>query len=575
MADDELERQRLINKNLQLQLATTGGGGPETFDEGTSRQFKAMFDAVNSGDIMGFLKTAATEFPVAGSLNLRRGGRIFEKGGDELGQIATAVGTEEGRQKLKEGVGAFVDAAIDSPGVTAKAIGSGILEQGRKLVTDPIGTIEESPMGLALDVAPLPGLGAANPLKFIPKGLAGLTKMGARAAGEVVGGAAGFLSRTGIKTPRKIFRAGVEGGELADVTKATRRQSIPAPQAKKEILDAARKLKSEGSAEDLKRLDAILKKAKSANDVRFSISMADIGRDVEKILKSFKIEGGAQAVLSNPDRAFGRVFGGSRGDQRAIASVVELLSERRNFTSIEEVLALRQRLDVRRKRASLVGNSRADAFIKEVRNSVDAQLKKIPGMRERDLLISKRLTLLDDVSKGLANPNSTNEQVAKKMATLLKDNIGERKRLIDELQDFSDVPLEGRALGLATEAWEPQTLIAVTAGVGVAASGFNPWLWAAIPFTSPRGMAEIFQAAGATKRVINAAVKDAAEITRLAKISGIATKGLTYGMVASRLKDKGEQRDIRDTAAELQSRLSPTPLEGDVLKDLSGLRKSR
>ena len=38
MADDELERQRLINKNLQLQLATTGGGGPETFDEVTPIQ---------------------------------------------------------------------------------------------------------------------------------------------------------------------------------------------------------------------------------------------------------------------------------------------------------------------------------------------------------------------------------------------------------------------------------------------------------------------------------------------------------------------------------------------------------
>lgn len=488
------------------------------------------------------------------------------------GQVGTAFGllTSEGREQAAGTIREAGSAIAADPLGAAGHVALGAVNRFTDIASDPMGEFAKDPLGVGLEVGTAPGAGIANPLKSIPTALSGLAKGAGRLGLGTASAGAGFLSRTGAGTPSKVFKAGQEGGELAATMRATRRKRVPPPQAKKDILDAAGKLKTKGSAADKKNLQSIIDKAKITNDPRYAISMREVRSELDDILSDFKVEGGADAVLGGGGEAFKRVFGGSVGDMRTIQKVVRLIDDRVNFTNIEEVLALRQTLDTMRKKAMLVGNTRGDAFAKRVREAVDEKLKKVPGMKERDLLVTERMTLLDDVVKGLANPASTNETVAKKMASLLKDSIGERKRLIDELQEFSDVPLEGRALGLGTQVWEPQTLVAITAGVG--ALSWNPFLFGAIPFTSPRLMAEIFDAAGSSARVIEAAVKDATRITRLAKAANIATKGLTYGMVGERLRKRGRGSDI---AGELQGRLKSRRLSEENTPDFSGLQRQR
>jgi hypothetical protein len=572
MADRE-RKLKLAQARLKLQQLQQ----PDTFDEGTLTEFEKMFDAAQSGDIGEFLKTAVTEFPVAGSLNLRRGGRILKKGGQELGAAATALGTEEGRQKLREGASQFYETAKADPGGTASAVGQGFLEQGKKVVTDPWGTIEESPLSELV----LPGAGKLNPLRFIPGGFGGLAKTGARTAREVGVTGAGLLSRTGREPLTQTFKAAERGGPSRELLTSARRGKISAPEIRDIVVDAATKAKKQASD----AFAAGRAKIVEAFPDRRPDMMENIQEGLQEVLKKFKVSRkqvettrrragftGGETTTTKSRLGFDDFQSDADIDIGVVESVVKLVETRarKGLDTADDLITMRQKIDSIVDYGPLVvGGDVGEAFAKQVRDAVDKQVKRIPGMPELDAKFGIRSKLLQELKTGLVGAEN-NETITRKLIQAMKDNIGEKERLLDAAQQFSTTDLFALSAGLATREKMPQSIIAL--GGAVTATAINPAMVFAIPFTIPRLAGEFVAAAGGLKGDVVRTVKAFTDITRLAKVANIATEGLTLGMVIQRLHEQGKGSDI---AGELQGRLRSRRLSEENTPDFSGLQRQR
>lgn len=356
----------------------------------------------------------------------------------------------------------------------------------RTLATDPVGVASDLSLLLGAGAATAPGRAGAmlqrganvtNPMNAVAKPAAWL---GEKAAGGVAN-TLGMTTGIGNEAIREAYRAGVAGGKVGEDFRSSMRGADKADT----IVDAAKAnigdMKAAASAQ---YLDDQRTWAQAGQQVDF----APVDRAMKKVADTYKHKG---HWTVGPDV------------QRVVGDVAKVVEEWKLDPAVHNVMGL----DGLKRRIGQIGFDKisepnAGRAVKTMYNAVKNEIvNAAPEYGKAMESASANIRRIKDIQRELSLGDKASVDTAlRKLTSMTRNNVntnfGRRLELGRQLDAGGAENIIPRIAGLSANTWTPRGIQALASTGAIGASFANPSFLAALPFQSPRLMAEAAHAAG-------------------------------------------------------------------------------
>jgi len=362
--------------------------------------------------------------------------------------------------------------AAKAPGMVAKAAsripaGPALASAGRDVAS--VGQNVIAPAGRAVGAAGR----ATDPLALAGSAIGVAGRGIGKATSEIIGGLA---THTGGESLRRAASAGLVGGRTAADFQDNIRGRVP----------------MESVVDDAKRAVDIMRQQRGA---AYRADMAKLGKDAT-VLEFGPIDD-ALAEVASIGVYKGQTIKASTAE--VWAKIAEKVDEWRaldpaDFHTAEGLDALKQAIgDIRdttdfRSPSRNVADQVYRAIWKQIADQVPDYAKTMKGYETAS-------NLIEEMRKTLSlNPKASVDTTLRKLQSVMRNNAttnyGKRFDLVKTLDAAGGANLPEKLAGQALNTVVPRGLGRAVAGATLAAGAYNPAIWAALPFQSPRLMGE-------------------------------------------------------------------------------------